>query len=149
MNKELKEFQSLENDVCHAKCCIGCKWLMDQMCSKCKIHCFSHKPQKISEHQNFRKFLKKIFCLNLFFSKILFCTKMFFSDKFFSKNFSLLSRPLHCQGVKLSYKSYKILYFWNCPIKSYIFSKCPINLYFQQKQQFLSIGLSISRVWVM
>ena len=27
----------------------------------------------------------------------------------------------------MSYKSYKILYFWNCPIKSYIFSKCPIN----------------------
>ena len=31
------------------------------------------------------------------------------------------------QGVKLSYQSYKILYFWDCPIKSYIFSKCPIN----------------------
>ena len=53
------------------------------------------------------------------------------------------------QGVKLSYKSYKMLYFWNCPIKSYIFSKCPMNPYFQQKQQFLSIVLSISRVWVM
>ena len=37
------------------------------------------------------------------------------------------------QGVKLSYKSYKILYFWNCPIKSYIFSKCPINPIFSTK----------------
>ena len=35
------------------------------------------------------------------------------------------------QGVKLSYKSYKILCFWNYPIKSYyIFSKCPVNLIF-------------------
>ena len=37
------------------------------------------------------------------------------------------------QGDKLSYKSYKILYFWNCPIKSYIFSKCPINPIFSTK----------------
>ena len=37
------------------------------------------------------------------------------------------------QGVKLSYKSYKILYFLNCPIKSYIFSKCPINPIFSTK----------------
>ena len=37
------------------------------------------------------------------------------------------------EGVKLSYKSYKILYFWNCPIKSYIFSKCPINHIFSTK----------------
>ena len=37
------------------------------------------------------------------------------------------------QGVKLSYKSYKILYFWNCPIKSYIFSKCSINPIFSTK----------------
>ena len=37
------------------------------------------------------------------------------------------------QGVKLSYKSYKILYFWNCPIKSYIFSKYPINPTFSTK----------------
>ena len=37
------------------------------------------------------------------------------------------------QGVKLSDKSNKILYFWNCPIKSYIFSKCPINPIFSTK----------------
>ena len=55
---ELKEFQSQENDVCHARRCIGHKWPMDQMCSKCKIHCFSHELwQKISELWNFRKFL--------------------------------------------------------------------------------------------
>ena len=40
---------------------------------------------------------------------------------------------LGMQGVKLSYKSYKILYFWNCPIKSYIFSKCPIKPIFSTK----------------
>ena len=37
---ELKEFQLLENDVCHTvvlgnvAAVVGCKWLMDQMCSK-------------------------------------------------------------------------------------------------------------------
>ena len=36
------------------------------------------------------------------------------------------------QGVKLSYESYKILYFWNCPIKS-LFSKCPTNPIFSTK----------------
>ena len=39
-------------------------------------------------------------------------------------------------GVKLSYKSYKVLYFQQMPYKSYIFKK---------NQQFLSIVLSISR----
>ena len=50
---------------------------------------------------------------------------------------AILNFPAFCtyqkQGVKLSYKSYKILYFWNCPIKSYIFSKCPINPIFSTK----------------
>ena len=35
---------------------IGHKWLMDQMCSKHKIQCFSHKFQKISELWNFENF---------------------------------------------------------------------------------------------
>ena len=57
-----------------ARRCIGCKWLMDQMCSKCKKHCFSHYLQKISKLRNFRKFpnfgkfSEQYFCLNLFFS---------------------------------------------------------------------------------
>ena len=45
----------------------------------------------------------------------------------------MVTRSKLSQGVKLSYNSYKILYFWNCPIKSYIFSKCPINPIFSTK----------------
>ena len=77
----------------HARHCIGCKWLMDQMCSKCKKHCFSHDLQKISElrnfrkFQNFRKFLKKILSEFVFFSKNFFFDKKVFSDNYFSKEF--------------------------------------------------------------
>ena len=49
-----------------------------------------------------------------------------------------ISSVYFLQGVKLSYKSYKILYmyFWNCPIKSYIFSKYPINHIFNKNNNF-------------
>ena len=83
---KLKEFQSLANDVCHARRCIGRKWSMDQMCSKCEIHCFSHELWKISE-------LGKI-------SKLQKISEKSFLSKFVSlKNFSLLSGPLHCIKV--------------------------------------------------
>ena len=101
---ELKEFQSMENDICHARLCIRCKWPMDLMCSKCKIHCFSHKLWKISELWNFGKFLKFGNFLNFFFFvqicffKEFFLTKLFFLTIFF-KEFFLLSRPLHCIKV--------------------------------------------------
>ena len=48
----------------HARHCIGCKWLMDQMCSKWEKHCFSHDLRKISELRNW-KISEKIFLSNL------------------------------------------------------------------------------------
>ena len=75
---KLKEFQPLENDVCHTvvfgnvATVVGHKWLIDQMCSKCEKHCFSQDLWKISELRNFEKFLnfgkftEICFCPNLF-----------------------------------------------------------------------------------
>ena len=46
---------------------------MDQMCSKCEKHCFSHGLQKypnlgtLEKFLNLGKFPKKFFCPNLFF----------------------------------------------------------------------------------
>ena len=80
-----KEFQSLENDVCHARRCIGHKCPMDEVCSKCKIHCFSHELWNFGKFTNFRKFLKNFFCPNLFFFPKNFFPKNVFSDNFFSK----------------------------------------------------------------
>ena len=74
----------------HARCCIGCKWPMDQMYSKCEIHCFLHDLQKISKLRNFRKFSnfrkfpKKSF---LFFFIEYFFDKMFFWQLFFKEFF--------------------------------------------------------------
>ena len=87
VNKQikLKEFQSLENEVCHARHCIGCKWPMDQMCSKCKMHCFSHKLWKFSRLQ---KISSKYFLSKFdFFKEFFFLTEMFFSDNFFQRMF--------------------------------------------------------------
>ena len=114
------------------------------MCSKCKIQCFSHKLQKISELQNFRKFLnfrkfpKKFFCPNLFFffSKNFFGTKMFFLTIFISKNFSLLSRPLHCIKVICIGTAYLLkfhfkhpeMYKFHCFQDHYISLQISINL---------------------
>ena len=52
-------------------------------------------------HTNFGNFLKNFFYLNLFFLKEFFFDKNVSSDNFFSKNFSFLSRPLHCIKVFL------------------------------------------------
>ena len=44
--------------------------------------------------------------------------------------------PVLLQGGGVAvpgWQSYKILYFWNCPVKSYIFSNCPINPIFSTK----------------
>ena len=60
-HNKLKEFQSLENDVCHARCCIGCKWPMDQMCSKCGIHCPLHKLGKYLKLGTSENFQVKFF----------------------------------------------------------------------------------------
>ena len=81
---QLKEFQSLENDVCHARRCIGCKWPMDQMFSQCKIHCFSHDLWKISELQ---KFSEQIFLSKFVFFREFFFDKMFFLTIFFQRIF--------------------------------------------------------------
>ena len=61
----------------HARCCIGHKWPIDQMCSKYKKDCFSHDLQKISELQNFGK-LPKIFFVQICFFHRIFLTKLFF-----------------------------------------------------------------------
>ena len=73
-----------------ARRCIGHKWLMDQMCSKCEKHCFSHNLQKIS---------KNIFLSEFVFFREFFLTNMFFLTIIFSNNVLLLSRPLHCIKV--------------------------------------------------
>ena len=116
---------------------------MDQMCSKCEIHCFSHKLWKLSELRNygkflnFRKFLKKIFCLNLFFSKIFFDKKVF-SDNFFQRIFFysfqdhytvlqwyVKKQPIllkfHCKNPEMyrfhCFQDHYTLFKWNCQIK--------------------------------
>ena len=81
----------MENDVCHTRRCSGRKWPMGQMCSKCKIHCFSHKLRKICE---LWKISEKNFFVQICFFQRIFFDKNVFSDNFFSKNFSLLSRTL-------------------------------------------------------
>ena len=97
---KLKEFQSLKmmsvmQDVA-----------LNPMCSKCKIHCFSHELWKISELQNFRKFLnfrkfpKNISCLNLFYSKKIFEKKMVFFWQIFQRIFHCFQDQLHCIKVK-------------------------------------------------
>ena len=72
-------------------------WPMDQMCSKCKIHCFSHELWTISKLQKISE--KKIFLSEFVFFKEFFFDKNVSSDNIFSNNFSLLSRPLHCIKV--------------------------------------------------
>ena len=49
LNTKLKEFQSLKIDVCH----VTVTSQLNQMCSKCEIHCFSHELRKIPELWDF------------------------------------------------------------------------------------------------
>ena len=60
-----------------ARRCIGHKWPMDHMCSKCEILCFSHDLWKISELRNFGKFPKNIFVQICFFHRIFFDKNVF------------------------------------------------------------------------
>ena len=72
------------------KCVLNAKFIV--------FHTNFRKYLNFRKFPNYRKFPKKFFCPNLFCFKDFFLTKMFF-DHFFSKNFSLLSRPLHCIKV--------------------------------------------------
>ena len=75
----------------HARHCFGHKWLMDQMCSKCKKHCFSHALWKNSELQNFGKFPKKFFLSEfVFFIEFFFDKNVFLTDNFFQRIFIAL-----------------------------------------------------------
>ena len=76
--QRIKRTPIIENNVCHARRCIGRKWPMDQMCSKCEIHCFSHELWKISKLWNFRKFLNCRKFPKSFFVRICFFFKEFF-----------------------------------------------------------------------
>ena len=65
--------------LCCTRCCIGHKWLMDQMCYKCEKQCFSHDLWKISELRNLRKFPN----FGRFQEKIFWSEFVFFFHRFF------------------------------------------------------------------
>ena len=66
-------FGNVEKLHC-ARHCIGCKWLMDQMCSKCKKHCFSHDLFD----RSFGKFPEIFFLSEFVFFIEVSLTKLFF-----------------------------------------------------------------------
>ena len=100
---QLKEFQSLENDVCHivvfgnvvqdVALDANGRWIKCVL--NAKKHYFSHDLWNLGTLEDF---WKNYFVQICFFFHRFFLTKMFFLT-FFSKNFLLLSRPLHCIKV--------------------------------------------------
>ena len=84
-HKTLGYFVTWQQLLHPARHCIGCKWPMDQMCSKHEKHCFSHDIWKISELWK----ISENFILSKFVFFIeYFLDKMFFWQFFFKEFFT-------------------------------------------------------------
>ena len=97
---KLKEFQSLENDVCHARRYIGPdgRWI------KCGLNMkFIVYHMNFGKYLNFRKFLKIFFVRICFFQRIFF-DKNVSSDKFSQRIFHFTSKTQKCTNF-ISFKT--------------------------------------------